>query len=96
MYFCAFGLLHCLIEVALVCVVEGDAGLDGAADAVHSDVRCAADAADAVVGVVDAVVANAAVDFVVAPNQPPRKKIRTEQHSRYHMPMDKGIFDAVI
>jgi len=118
-------LLHCSIGVALVCVVGRDAGLDSAAaaDAVHSDAKCAVAAVDVdvvvvvvdvvvddvdVVVVVDVVVgvvcACAAVEMVavglvvafVAPNQQPRKKIRTKQHSRYQMPMDEEIFYVII
>lgn len=114
-------MLHCSIEVALVCVVGRDAGLDSAAaaDAVHLDAKCAVAAVvvdvdvdvvvvddvdvvvvvDVVVGVVCAAVEMVAVGLVVAfvaPNQQPRKKIRTKQHSRYQMPMDEEIFYVII
>lgn len=54
---------------------------------------------DVVVGVVCAAVEMVAVGLVVAfvaPNQQPRKKIRTKQHSRYQMPMDEEIFYVII
>lgn len=92
-------MLHCLVVIALVSVADRDIGFDGfvaaavvvvGVDVVDAVAGCAAVAAAVAIAAAAAaevaIAAAAAGPVFVAQYQPPRKKIRRGQRSRYQTP----------